>query len=283
MDTQESKYINPLTDFGFKYLFGSDSDHRYLLSFLNALLAGERQIESIEYVDPGHVGRAADGRAMIYDIHCVTVTGEKLIVEMQNRYQTHFRDRALYYVASDISTQGLKGKDWEYELTPVYGIFMMNFDWKEFEDDPIRKDVCLMCMESGRLFSDRIRMIFLKIPLMEKTPEQCDSDLDIWMYLFKHLEKMKEMPMNFMRNEVFRSLEESARIGALSEAQRRDYERSLKVYRDNLAIAKAERSQGYDKGRNDLIRKMAAAGMDIDYIASIAEIPATQVRDIISI
>lgn len=29
-----------------------------------------------------------------------------------------------------------------------------------------------MCMESGKLFSDRLRMIFLKIPLMEKTPEQ---------------------------------------------------------------------------------------------------------------
>lgn len=97
---------------------------------------------------------------------------------------------------------------------------------------------------------------------------------------------MKEMPMNFMRNEVFRSLEESARIGALSEAQRRDYERSLKAYRDNLAIAKAECSQGYDEGREDeriiLICKLAAVGMEVNSISSIVELPSNEVRNIIS-
>ena len=105
------------------------------------MLAGEREIESVEYVDKEHVGDHADDRALIYDIHCRTTNGEKIIVEMQNRYQTHFRDRAIFYISTDMYRQARKGKAWDYELTPVYGIFLMNFDWKEFEDDPIREDV----------------------------------------------------------------------------------------------------------------------------------------------
>ena len=35
------KYINPLTDFGFKRIFGSEFNKELLISFLNAILDGE--------------------------------------------------------------------------------------------------------------------------------------------------------------------------------------------------------------------------------------------------
>ena len=66
-------------------------------------------------------------RGVIYDIYCTDTNGEQFIVEMQNREQTYFRERALYYVSRTISRQGERGMHWQFDLKAVYGVFFMNF------------------------------------------------------------------------------------------------------------------------------------------------------------
>ena len=43
------RYISPYTDFGFKYIFGSELNKEYLISFLNALFEGRHNIMDITY------------------------------------------------------------------------------------------------------------------------------------------------------------------------------------------------------------------------------------------
>lgn len=106
MSDQNSVYINPLTDFGFKFLFGQESNKEFLLSFLNAVMYESPEIIDAEFVDKEMINEDVDGRALIYDLHCKLADGRKIIVEMQNRYQTYFRDRAIYYLSGDIYHQG---------------------------------------------------------------------------------------------------------------------------------------------------------------------------------
>jgi hypothetical protein len=42
MKKQNSTYINPLTDFGFKKLFGEEVNKEFLIDFLNSLLMEEQ-------------------------------------------------------------------------------------------------------------------------------------------------------------------------------------------------------------------------------------------------
>lgn len=42
-------YINPLTDFGFKKLFGEEPNKELLISFLNTLLPAHHQIADLQY------------------------------------------------------------------------------------------------------------------------------------------------------------------------------------------------------------------------------------------
>ena len=70
------------------------------------------------------------GRKVIFDIHCETDKGERIIIEMQNREQPHFKDRALYYLSHSVVEQGIKGT-WDYELAAVYGVFFLNFTLDE--------------------------------------------------------------------------------------------------------------------------------------------------------
>ena len=274
-------YINPLTDFGFKYIFGREENKDLLISFLNSLFPENGEIVDVTFVDKENGGESKDSRALIYDIHCLTADGKKFIVEMHNRYQTHFRDRALYYLSADIYTQGKKGKDWNYSLTPVYGVFLMNFDWKEFEDEQLREDVGLVNIRTGKQFSDRLRMVFLKIPMLTKDEKECKESLERWLYIFKNMETMERIPSSFTSDPIFSKLGKIARIGALSEAQRRAYDNSLKIYRDNYAIAETERNEGraegiaegYMKGRAEEKRTMALgllnAGVDMKVITSV--------------
>ncbi len=69
------KYINPLTDFGFKRIFGSEFNKELLISFLNALFAGERVITDVTFKNNEHLGTNEQERRAIFDVYCTTDTG----------------------------------------------------------------------------------------------------------------------------------------------------------------------------------------------------------------
>ena len=255
MSELTSVFINPLTDFGFKYLFGEEANKKFILSFLNSLLTDGKVITDVEFVDKERISDSKSGRVLIYDLHCKTTDGEKIIVEMQNRTQAYFDDRALFYLAGDIYHQGRKGKNWDYRLTPVYGVFLMNFEWKENMVQEIRDDIGLVNLRTLKLFSNKLRMTFLKIPMMNKSPEECKSTLDRWLYLFKNMENMNTMPKAFMNDPVFRELNDVAQVAALPVKKRKSYERSLKAYRDWYSIIETERAEGRVEGIAEGIAK----------------------------
>ena len=66
--TMMEKYINPYTDFGFKKLFGTEMNKDLLISFLNALLKGQRNIKDIRYLPTEHFGIYGNRRA-IFDVY----------------------------------------------------------------------------------------------------------------------------------------------------------------------------------------------------------------------
>ena len=99
-------FINPFTDFGFKRLFGQEDSKIILIGFLNALFEDEFVVTDLEYRDKEQLRERPDSRNAIFDIFCTLDTSERIILEMQNNYQKHFEDRALYYASRGIARQG---------------------------------------------------------------------------------------------------------------------------------------------------------------------------------
>ena len=52
----ESRYLHPLTDFGFHRLFGTESCKELLIDFLNEVIKDEGRITSIQYLPPEQWG-----------------------------------------------------------------------------------------------------------------------------------------------------------------------------------------------------------------------------------
>lgn len=273
------KFINPFTDWGFKYLFGQEINKDCLINFLNGLLAGERHITDLTFRDKEQIAETRERKGMIFDIYCTTDTGEEIIVEMQNEYQHNFINRSIYYSARSIISQTRRGCEWRYEMRPVYTVCLMNYGVHEGTPHKFRTDVVLADRDTGEVVSGNMRIIYLMLPLFEKkTEEECDTDFDCWIYVLKNMEILDRMPFT-ARDAVFKKLAEIASVASLHYEELERYEESLKVLRDEYNIrmtaieeGRAEgRAEGMEKGieaeKIDTIKRLRAAGANTDMMA----------------
>ncbi len=97
---------------------------------------------------------------------------------------------------------------------------------------------------------------------------------------------MERIPTSFNDEPIFRKLGKVARYGTLTESQRQAYDHSLKVYRDNYAIAQTERSLGRAEGRGEerksIVMSMWRNNLPTNVIAKYCNISVDEVEKIIS-
>ena len=261
IETQKNimgKFINPFTDYGFKKIFGQEVSKELLIEFLNDLLEGERVITDLTFLNNEQLPIYPGERIAIYDIFCTTDTGEKIIVEMQNRSQVYFKERALYYLSHAIVRQGVKGESWKFDIKAVYGVFFINFLLDE--NQKLRTDVILTDRETGKLFSDKLRQIFIALPLFNKTETECETDFERWIFVLNNMETLNRMPFKAQK-AVFEKLEEIVDVHSLSEEDRVRYENSVNAYRDYLATIDYAAKKGVEEGFEDGLQKGIQEGI----------------------
>lgn len=296
--------INPFTDFGFKYIFGKEDSKIYLIDFLNSLLADEpgfEPIADIVYTDKERVGDSPYDRGVIYDINCVTDTGRRFMVEMQNSRQGFFIDRSIYYYGRAVNEQGLRGEEWNYRLVPVYIVAFLNFNLPEL-GKAVRTDAALCNLRTGKPISDKIRFIYIQLRQFKKHQEECADSFDWWMYNLVNMESMEQLAFTQQHN-LFRRLSDITSYAALDHEERRRYDADLKAYRDltnslnfakeeGLAEGRAEgmakgRAEGMAKGRAEGMRTMITSmfenGMKPEEIARIAKTSVEDIRQILKL
>jgi predicted transposase/invertase (TIGR01784 family) len=229
----DSNYIYPLTDTGFKVIFGTPKNKRLLIDFLNCLLKGEQTIVDIEYTDKEQVSDVREERDIIYDIFCKTDKGEYVIVEMQRQRQSNFIERTIYYAARALSRQGKRGR-WNYDIKTVYCVAFMNFMIEKFGDN-LCTDAELTIKGSNEQLSPVLRLFYIQLPLAkEEENAEYVTSLKSWTYILHNMEALN-LP-RYSDNKIFNYLKEVTDVAALSPEQRRRYERDLTNYWDACAL-----------------------------------------------
>lgn len=242
-----SKFINPFTDIGFKRIFGQEFSKPLLIDFLNNLLKGERSITDVTFLDKEQPGIYDGDRSPVYDVYCETSTGEKIIVEMQNREQPNFKERTLYYASEAIMRQGERGTSWNYDVKAVYMVAFINF-WMDGLHRVFRTDVGLTDLGTGELFSDKMRFVYLQLPCFTNNADDCENDFERWIYVLKNMETLNRLPWA-AQNSVFQRLAEIAEVSAMTKEERMQYDGALKKYRDTLNAMHGAEQKGYAEGR----------------------------------
>ena len=282
-----AKYINPFTDVGFKRIFGQELSKPLLLDFLNSLFEGEKHIANLTFLDKEQPALFEEDRSLIYDIYCETDDGEKIIVEMQNKSQPFFKNRSIYYVSESIARQGERGSAWNYAIDSVYLVAFLNFSPLDFKKQ-FRTDVVLAEKGTAEQFSDKLRMIFLQLPLFTKEADECENQVERWIYLLKNMETLNRLPWA-AQSAVFQKLESIADVSGMTRAERLQYDEALKKYRDTISVFEGVRLEGLKEGnaegraneKKETIRRLLASGASVDIIAVATGLTQDEVKPLI--
>lgn len=263
----EERYISLLTDFGFKRIFGTKPNKDLLIDFLNSLFNGEQVVKDVTFLNSEHVGDVHTDRKAIFDVYCENEKGEKFIVEMQNAYQTYFKDRSLYYATFPIREQAQKGEGWNYKLKHVYVVALLNYDMGDpaFSDDTINHDIGLLDKQTHRVFNDKLTFKYVEISKFNKRIEELKTNYDKWLFVLQNLSRLDCQP-EYLKTAVFNRLFAEAEIAKFTRAELREYEDSLKAYRDIKNSLNSAEEKGERKKAIEIAKNLLEMGMPIDNI-----------------
>ena len=300
------RYINPFIDFGFKKLFGTEANKDILISFLNAVI--EDTADPILDLFPKNVeqiGEFNGDKTCYFDVYCQTANGRRFIVEMQNSWEVFFKDRTLYYAARAIQEQGVKGdptkrenaenmeitktKKWNYRLSEVYVIALMNFNFprKEYQADDYYHRIMLTDLNDNHVFYDKLTLIYLEMPKVGHAKLDMNRPLDRWLRVLYKLWGEEDCPPE-LDEPIFKKLYREAEYACFTPDQRLNYMRSKKKELDTYNRIESGRILGYEEGHEEgreegleagreerameIARRMKGLGIDKETILKSVEI-----------
>ncbi len=245
----QEQYVNLLTDFGFKRVFGSEPNKQLLVDFLNTLLPEHHQIQELSYKSTENLGNTAIDRKAIFDIYCQGANGDRFIVELQKAKQDFFKDRSVFYASFPIQEQAMQGK-WNFQLAPVYSIGILDFVFDDHREAAELIHTVELKNQHCVVFYDKLKFIYIELPKFTKTLEQLTTKQDKWLYLFRHLPDIEGRPHPF-QDPLFLQLFEVAEIANFTRDEQDSYQSSLKYYRDLNNVIDTSKREGREEGRRE--------------------------------
>lgn len=270
MSEMTMRYVDPLTDFGFKKIFTEPPGQPLLISLLNDVLALPEPITAVRFENLEQLPDTPAQRRMVYDLLCVDRLGRTLLVEVQRAHQTYFKDRTLFYASHLLRRQGQVGADWNYRLQPVYVIAIL----KDMLTKTAFRRVTLKD-EANEVFYDKFGLVFIEMPSFAKTVDELETHRDRWLYFLKHAGELETMPTVF-KDDVIERAFTMAELYAMSPEDRQRYDEELKHYRDALNMLDTARERGRQEGHQegrqegrqeglqDAVHRLVASGIPVD-------------------
>jgi predicted transposase/invertase (TIGR01784 family) len=309
-------FMNLLTDFGFKKVFG---EKELLIAFLNVLDALPEKVVDIEYLPLEQLGIVKQNHKAVYDIYVKMTSGRRYIVEMQISKHDNFIERLLLYASYSIVYQSTSGKSIvtdakgkkvkkiDYDIAGVYVVAILDFvlfDETEVKDE-IVEHINLMRKHANKEFTDKFQFLTIELPKFKKTLPELDTLLDKFLYSLIHMDELTERPKE-MNEDILKQLYETAQINKLSEKEMETYQQSILEYDDvRQVVDYAEREghrKGHRKGKREgieigdkrgekrgiererirIVKSCYAANMSVETIAAFIGITEGEVYDILN-
>ena len=123
--------------------------------------------------------------------------------------------------------------------------------------------------------------MYLQLPLFKKVADECEKQVERWIYLLKNMETLNRLPWA-AQSAVFKKLESIADVGGMTRAERLQYDEALKKYRDTISVFEGVRMEGRMEGLKEgaiaNARKMKAYGLTSEMISDITGLTIDEVR-----
>jgi predicted transposase/invertase (TIGR01784 family) len=104
--------------------------------------------------------------------------------------------------------------------------------------------------KTGEQLTDALNLIFIQLPLFNKTVEQCENFFDRWIYVLKNMYVLENLPKSF-QCEAFKKLKEVSDVSKLDSTELSRYERAQRDYWDLTNILNSAEKRGIAKGKTE--------------------------------
>ncbi len=255
------KYLNLLTDFGFKKMFGEENK-KFLIAFLNSILA-ERVgiIEDITYLNTEQLGLSPKEKRMVYDIYCTTSDEEHIIVELQIGGQSYYGERAFTYVSRLVCKEAKRGEK-KYHIPPIYSINILDFRMTVFHDRSNYFWEIQLKDQRNRVFLPQIKFFFIELCTFARLFKKSEyrESLHRWLYTIKNMgeESTEECPFD---DPLFQDFFEQGKVEKLTTMEKEDYVKSILEYQEVQDTIEYEREYARNEGRAEGEAKGRAEGL----------------------
>ena len=295
-ERSEQRYVDILSNGGFKAFFGDESNKEVVMELLNTMLPKHRQIKEIDYQPTEHQGPViGQSKEFKYDFMCSDESGAKFIVETQRYREKSWFKRCVSYASRAYDRQNKTGFD--YDVPPVYLIGLMGVDIdhpnKEYWEERYISEYTFREKECHDLLDETIVIIFAELTRFQKAEDECVTLEDKLLYLLKNSGRMTAPP-KWAAERPCKDLLDAFEIGDFSRTKREQYDKDMydeKRRNGELAAAREDgiaeglaqghakglaqghaeglaegRAEGHEEANMEVAKKMLAAGMPVEHI-----------------
>ena len=292
------RYVDLLSNSGFKAVFGDRNNKDVVMSVINMLLSDGKRVEEIEYAPTEHQGQQETNKEFRYDFMCRGVDGSFFIVEVQSNPEKFWFKRCVSYASRVYDRQNRRGE--EYDVPPVYLIGLMGID-VEHENPKLwqRRYVSEYTFReklTNESLDDTIFIIFAELRRFKKQLHECENDLERMLYVIKNGWRLENQPQE-LQDEIFTRLFDACDIPRFDEEKRIQYDKDMfdeRRYNGEIAAAREEghmegrmeghmegHMEGLSKGRADMCRAMLEKGISKETVAEIAGLSVAELDEML--
>ena len=307
------RFVDILTDSGFKAVFGEQRNREVLMDLINAFLPKDRHVRDITYSATELPGFTLSNKSVRLDLRCTGDDGRQFIVEVQCYRQSNLFRRCVLYASEVFAAGSRRGDMQEYDIPPVFFICLLGGDARISDGDVPRKDGCILReytfreKDNGNVPDETIFCIFVELNRFSKSLDECNGELDEWCYSMKHGGTMTGIPEQLKKEpflQFFRACEiamfdtDTKLLYGKDMITERDYYNIINTARKTGISAGMERGlqkglqqglqrgmeSGLKKGREEekvcIARAMKAKGISSQMIAELTGIPEDEIADL---
>ena len=293
------RYVDILTDAGFKAVFGDCRNKDVLIDMLNVILPPHRKVMELTYETSEIPAFTLLNKSTRLDLRCRGEDGAQFIVEVQCYHQDNFFRRCVLYASKAYDAGSRKGDGQRYGIPPVYFIGLLDKSVQNMQqyspEDSTISEYTFREKTTMKVPDETIFCIFVELNRFGKRLEECETLLDKWCFALKHIGTLDRLP-DELRAEAFERLFQACEIARFDPEVKLKYEKEMFTERDyynilhtakadGIAEGKAEGlAEGEAKGRAEGIsrvaKKMLESGMDISTIASMTGLSEEQIAEL---
>lgn len=289
---EKSPFANLLIDLAFKKAFDPDkpTSRNNLINLLNDLL--EPQLKRpIKNVWTRNVAKNLSGskesRTAIFDLHCKDDMGNLIEIEVQIREMDNFMKRLAFYASELVANQAEPGEEWNYDVQPTYVIALTRFH--VFDDENAVHRAAVTDLETGKQVMDTYNYTVIELSKVPFFIEKTSSDLSKWLFFFRYLNRLKELPEE-LNESKFQQLTESSKVSNFSKKEFEAYQRMHHekwdhnvmvpgIFKEFATEINAKIEERISDRNREIAKKMVAAGKLSD--TEIADYSGLSVEDVV--